>query len=162
MRVELLFSSHYRKQKGSFLLTAVALLIVLALLGTGVLTLWLSQNATINQQILSSRVRLAAQSGEQWMINALFSTQKQEAEQADVSGESERCSSMSQQIEFEGQGLAGCAVRLGCGFVDDGLVGLYHLTTQAECGRGQNTVRHTQAAWIKQSEANLMPNKGQN
>lgn len=156
MRVELPFSSSCLQQKGSFLLTTVVLLIVLALLGTGVLTLWLSQNTTINQQILSSRVRLAAQSGEQWLLSALL-TLDQEAEQADVGIESERCSSLSQRIEFEGQGLAGCSVRLGCEYVDNALIGHYYLTTQAECGRGQNTMRHTQAAWIKLSEANFMP-----
>ncbi|MGL5335625.1 MAG: hypothetical protein ACRC9R_05710 [Enterovibrio sp.] len=161
MRVELLFSSHYRLQKGSFLLTTVVLLIVLGLLATGVLTFWLSQNATINQQILSSRVRLAAQSGEQWLINALL-TQKQEAGQVDVGIESKRCSSLSEQIDFDGQGLAGCSVRLGCEYVDNALIGHYYLTAQAECGRGQNTMRHTQAAWIKQSEANLMPVTRQN
>lgn len=104
--------SRSNKQRGFTLVSAIFLLVVLALLGAYMVTIGGVQRATTSQALMAARVYYGAKSGLEWAIQR--ATAPQVTNNNTASG---LCSSAS-SFNLTGNGLEGISVTVTCTRID--------------------------------------------
>ena len=125
------------QQTGSVLVLIVALLVVFAAAGVGLLTQQTNSRIAALQHGLTFAAKNAADSGAGYALNQLFYPDKTRSE-ADTG-----CASMPASVAFSAAGLQGCSATLSCtstwtaGSVEHS----YTVISTGECGSGTSIVR---------------------
>ena len=127
----------WRQQTGSVLVLIVALLVVFAAAGVGLLTQQTNSRIAALQHGLTFAAKNAADSGAGYALNQLFYPDKTRSD-ADTG-----CASMPASVAFSAAGLQGCSATLSCtstwtaGSVEHS----YTVISTGECGSGTSIVR---------------------
>lgn len=116
-------------QRGSALMMAVFIMVVLMLLGTTLMQLLSSGNEAIAQEVLGTRALAAANSGAQAHLQKLFP----------LNGAALQCSNAPQEYDFDGiPGLYQCKAVATCdNYVTHDTVNYYRITSTGGCGSGE-------------------------
>ena len=118
------------KQRGSALVLAVFVIVVMLALTVGIGRLLVSSSETVVYEVQGSRSLFAAQSGLEIGLSQLFALNSTTAS----------CSNTSSSINFKTPAMAGCTVALTCKTFAGPPV-IYQLTSVANCQRGDFTTR---------------------
>lgn len=118
-------SLNFVKQRGSALVIAVFVIVVMLALTIGLARLLVSSSETVVYEVQGNRTLLAAQSGLEIGLSQLFA----------LNSTTGSCSNTSSSINFKTPAMAGCIVALSCKtFAGPPII--YQLTSVANCQRG--------------------------
>jgi len=126
-----------RQQTGSVLVLIVALLVVFAAAGVGLLTQQTNSRIAALQHGLTFAAKNAADSGAGYALNQLFYPDKTRSD-ADTG-----CASMPASVAFSAAGLQGCSATLSCTstWTAGSAEHSYTVISTGECGSGTSIVR---------------------
>lgn len=118
-------SLNFVKQRGSALVIAVFVIVVMLALTIGLARLLVSSSETVVYEVQGNRTLLAAQSGLEIGLSQLFA----------LNSSTPACSNTSSSISFNSPAMAGCEVALSCKTFAGPPV-IFQLTSVAHCQRG--------------------------
>jgi len=126
-----------RQQAGSVLVLIVALLVVFAAAGVGLLTQQTNSRVSALKHGLAFAAKNAADSGAGYALNQLFYPDKTRTE-ADTG-----CASMPGSVAFSATGLQGCSATLSCtsSWTTGSVEHSYTIISTGQCGSGTSIVR---------------------
>lgn len=119
-----------KKQRGSALVIAVFVMVVMLALTIGIARLLVSGSETVVYEVQGSRSLFAAQSGLEIGLSQLFA----------LDGSHPSCSNTSSAIGFNPPAMVGCEVTLSCKTFTGPPV-IFQLTSVAHCQRGDFITR---------------------
>ena len=123
------------RQRGAGLPLALFIITVMALIVASMAQLQQGTSASVDRQILSQRVFLAAESGAQVSVAETLNT--------------ESCNVDGTSVKFTKSGLKGCEAYISCGVAQGDIDGgpapetVYTVKSRAECGVGSELVERT-------------------
>ena len=126
-----------RRQAGSVLVLIVALLVVFAAAGVGLLTQQTNSRIAALKHGLTFAAKNAADSGAGYALNQLFYPNKTRSD-ADTG-----CASMPGSVAFSAAGLQGCSASLSCtsSWTAGSVEHSYTIISTGQCGSGTSIVR---------------------
>lgn len=121
-----------RRQRGFTLAIAVFILVIMALIGTAMVSMMQNSQQSVASSVLSTRAFFAAQTGAQLTLAKLFP----------LDGSAATCSASSPAISFTAIGLAGCSATVTCSSVSNAGKTYYTVHSAGRCGlSGQSASR---------------------
>lgn len=112
-----------RCQRGFSLPVAVFILVIMALIGTALVSLTQSSHQALGQEVISTRAFYAAESGAQVALGQLFS----------LNGATANCAAPYPTINFTSAGLDGCSASVNCSSNTINSKTYYTLTSTGSC-----------------------------
>lgn len=126
-------------QRGSALVVALFVIIVMSLLGTALVNMQSTSSEAIAQEVLGTRALAAARSGMQRQLSILFP----------IGARAAQCAAFYEQ-DFTVEGLQNCSVEVTCEqYARNDDIGYYRLTSTGTCGSG--TVESDSASTVVSS-----------
>lgn len=124
-----------RAQRGSALVTAVFIVVVMLLLAQSIAQLLRSGSEAVVYEVQGSRTLLAAQSALELSLTQLFP----------LNSTTTTCAALTLNYSFSGVALAGCSATLSCKAYSDSesVAPLFSLTSSASCVAGEFTTQRT-------------------
>jgi MSHA biogenesis protein MshP len=102
---------------------AIFILVIMALLGTAMVTLTQTSQQTTATAVLSTRAFYAAESGLQYGLSQVFT----------LDGSAATCSNPFPAVNFDAKGLAGCTATVACTSNTVGSKTYYTLNSTGRC-----------------------------
>ncbi|WP_432463813.1 hypothetical protein [Agarivorans sp. QJM3NY_33] len=135
------------RQRGSALLVALFVIVVMALLGAGLSSMIQDTSRNAAWEVLGTRANLAAASGLEQALSELFPLNLPNP--AD-------CADVNSNPTLTGEGFANCRVQLRCNRLAVSAVGLsdtrfFDLSATASCGAGGVAVQRSQRVQTRSS-----------
>lgn len=122
-------------QHGFSLPVAIFILVIMALLGAGIVSIMQSSQESTATEVLSTRAFFAAESGAQVALGQLF----------DLSGGAVNCAASYPAIDFNATGLGGCSASATCSSSGIGTKTYFTITSTGSCNvSGYSAVREIQ------------------
>lgn len=112
-----------QRQRGFSLPMAIFILVIMALIGTALVSLSQSSHTALSQEVMSTRAFYAAESGAQLALNQLFS----------LNGAAANCSASYPIVTFNAMGLEGCTASVNCSSNTINSKSYYTLTSTGRC-----------------------------
>ena len=123
-----------KQQRGSALVIAVFVIVVMLALTVGLSRLLISGSETVVYEVQGTRTLMAAQSGLELALTELFP----------LAAPTATCASVSGSYSFSGSALQGCSATVSCsGFTPAGADSLYKLVSTADCAAAGFLTRRT-------------------
>ena len=110
-------------QHGFSLPVAIFILVIMALLGAGIVSIMQSSQESAATEVLSTRAFFAAESGAQVALGQLF----------DLSGGAANCAASYPVIDFNATGLGGCSASATCSSNVVGTKTYFTITSTGNC-----------------------------
>ena len=126
----------HNKQRGSALVIAVFIIVVMLALVLSLARLLTSSSDAIVYEVQGTRALFAAQSGLDIALTQLFP----------LNGATTSCAALTLEHNFSGDGLAGCSATVSCSRYNDptpGAAPLYRLSSTARCIAAEFETRRT-------------------
>lgn len=124
--------SSRQRQHGFSLPIAIFILIVMALLGTAIVSIMLSNQKGVSSEVLSTRAFFSAESGAQYALGQIFP----------LDGSPGSCQAPYPTLNLTSTGLAGCNADVSCSNTTIGSNVFYTITSTGSCDfAGSSAVR---------------------
>ncbi|MGI5310594.1 type II secretory pathway component [Rheinheimera sp. WS51] len=122
------------RQRGSALVIAVFVIVVMLALTIGIARLLISSSETVVYEVQGSRTLFAAQSGLEIALTELFP----------LSAATQNCSALSASQQFFTPALQGCTTAISCvSYAVAGEAPLFKVTSTASCVAGEFETQRT-------------------
>lgn len=115
--------SFRRRQTGFSLPVAIFILIVMALLGTAIVSIMLSSQQGVSSEVLSTRAFFSAESGAQYALGQIFP----------LDGSPGSCQAPYATLNLTSTGFAGCNADVSCSSTTIGSNVYYTITSTGNC-----------------------------
>lgn len=110
-------------QRGFSLPVAVFILVIMALIGTALVSLSQNSHQALGQEVISTRAFYAAESGAQLALAQLFS----------LTGAAANCASAYPTVSFTAASMSGCSASVSCSSQTVNSKAYYTLTSTGTC-----------------------------
>ena len=113
----------FSQQRGFSLPVAIFILVIMALLGAGIVSIMQSSQDSVATEVLSTRAFHAAESGAQVALGQLF----------DLAGGAANCAASYPTLDFTATGLVSCSASATCSSSTVGTRTFYTITSTGNC-----------------------------
>jgi MSHA biogenesis protein MshP len=121
-----------QRQTGFSLPIAIFILVVMALLGTAIVSIMLSNQQGVSSEVLSTRAFYSAESGAQYALGRIFP----------LDGSPGSCQATYPTLNLTSTGLAGCSADVNCSSTTIASNVYYTITSTGSCNfAGSSAVR---------------------
>jgi MSHA biogenesis protein MshP len=119
-------NAYRNQQKGSALVIAIVIIVVMSLLGVALVRMLSSSNEAVAYEVIGTRAYTAAQTGAQWQLMRTFPLNNAASE----------CALNVNMPLADIDGLSNCVITVDCSSTDYDNVTFYTITSNGQCSAG--------------------------